>query len=86
MAAAPHLARVLADQVEHGVLAAIPVDPFAQSFPSQPARDDAQQVHLDGLLNKHHVVLRHGWKQKNGYRSWWAEPDVTDERDVPKLW
>lgn len=56
-AAAPHLARVLVDQVEHGVLAGIPVDPLTQSFPSQFARDDLQKVHLDGLLNKHHVVL-----------------------------
>lgn len=61
----PHLARVLVDQVEHGVLAGVPVDPLTQSFPSQSACDDLQEVHLDGLLNKHHVVLRHGWKHKN---------------------
>lgn len=86
-AAAPHLACVLVDHVEHGVLAGVPVDPLTQSFPSQFACDDLQKVHLDGLLNKHHVVLRHGWKQKNevtGGRS--QRGRYRREAGSPKLW
>ena len=43
----------------------VPVDAAAQRLPSDPAGDYLQQVHLDGLLDEHHVVLRHGWEREN---------------------
>lgn len=60
----PHLARVLVHEVKDGLLLGVPVDALAQSPPPQLARDYFEQVHLDGLLNEHHVVLRHAWSHE----------------------
>lgn len=60
----PHLARALVHKVEDGLLLGVPVDALAQSPPSQLACDYFEQVHLDRLLNEHHVVLRHAWSHE----------------------
>lgn len=52
-----HLARVLVHEMEDSVQLGIPVDALAQSPPPQLACDYLQQVHLNRLLNEHHVVL-----------------------------
>lgn len=59
-----HLACVLVHEVEDCLLFGIPVDAITQSLSSYFTCDYLQQVHLDWLLDEHHVVLRHGWKQE----------------------
>lgn len=84
IAVAAHLACMLVYEVEHSFLLGIPVDALAQSLPPQLACDYLQQVHLDWLLNEHHVVLRHGWNQEKvftGLCSWQhvLKTDISDE-------
>ncbi len=57
-----HLSCVLVNEMENSFQVGIPVDALAQSLPPQLACDYLQQVHLNWLLDEHHVVLRHGWK------------------------
>lgn len=58
----PHLAGTFVHQVEDCVQLGVPVDALAQGPPPQLACDYFEQVHLDGLLNEHHVVLGHAWR------------------------
>lgn len=60
----PHLARALVHKVEDSFLLGVPVDALTQSPPPQLACDYFKQVHLDRLLNEHHVVLRHAWNHE----------------------
>lgn len=55
----PYLSRLLVNQVEDCVEFWVPVNAISNGFPSQLACHNLQQIHLDGLLNEHHVVLRH---------------------------
>lgn len=57
---APYLSGLLVNHVEDGVAFGVPEEAVADALPSQLARHDLKQVHLDGLLHEHHVVLSHG--------------------------
>lgn len=61
-----YIACMLVDKVEDCFLTGIPVDALTQSLPPHLARDDLQQVHLNWLLDEHHKVLGHGWRQEDG--------------------
>lgn len=55
-----YLSALLVNHVEDSVAFGVPEKAVADALPSQLAGDDLEQVHLDGLLHKHHVILRHG--------------------------
>lgn len=48
------------NHVEDGVAFGVPEEAVTDALPSQLACHDLKQVHLDGLLHEHHVVLSHG--------------------------
>lgn len=56
----PHQSCLFVNQVEDGVEFRNPLEAIRDTFPPQLAGHDLEQVHLDGLLNEHDVVLCHG--------------------------
>lgn len=48
------------NQVEDCVAFGVPEKAVTDALAPQLARDYLEEVHLDGLLHEHHVVLRHG--------------------------
>lgn len=59
--------RLLVDQVEDGVEGRVPQEAVADALPPQLPRHNLQQVHLDGLLNEHNIVLGHRCKSFRRY-------------------
>lgn len=50
---------VLVNQVEDSVEFWVPEKAVTDAFPPQLSCHDLKQIHLDGLLDKHQVVLGH---------------------------
>ena len=57
-----HLACVPVDQVEDGVILRLPGHGFMKALSLYPVQHELQHVHLDWLLNKDNIVLRHNYK------------------------
>ena len=58
-----YLPSLFVNQEEDCVEFGVPGEAIADAFPCQLTCGNFQQIHLDGLLNEHHVALRHCYNE-----------------------